>query len=321
MALVSIIVPVFNSHDYLKECINSVISQTFRDIEIIIINDGSTDDSEKIVKEFIKMDSRIFYMRRDNKGISFTRNQGIQLATGKYIMFLDSDDYLEKNACQALVECIEATNADMVVCDFYQGDEQKTEVVKLKQFGGTNLQQCPNMIFDINSSPWNKIYSKRFLLENNITFPVGLKYEDAYFVLKAIARASKICQVNSPLIHYRVHLGSETTVMNEHVFDIFEILKMINTEFENEDHQEILDYVEFFNINRLTVYNLQQIYQKDKELAKKFVDESFAFLNKNFPHWSKNKMFISHNHILKRMIKTNKMLTLKYVQLFGKKDR
>ena len=132
---ISIIVPIYNSEKYLKKCIDSIINQTKKELEIILINDGSTDNSEKIIKEY--KDKRIKYIKNTNQGIGTTRNQGIKEATGKYLMFIDSDDYIENNACELLYNKAEKDNLDMVVCDFYRekedGEKKEDKIIDFKK--------------------------------------------------------------------------------------------------------------------------------------------------------------------------------------------
>ena len=257
MSKVSVIVPVYNASTYLEQCLDSLVRQTLSDIEVIIINDGSTDTSRDIVMRYIKQYPHIYYVERDNKGISYTRNQGMKLARGKYIMFLDSDDYLHEQACEKMYQAIEATSSDVVVCDYEEFSNSTKKEWKIPTFNPTILKEEPRLLFDVNSSPWNKIYRRHFLMENEILFPEGLKYEDAYFVLKVLCLASKISKLDESLLYYRVHPGSETTSMNAKVFDIFKILEMIEQEVKAiNPNEQLYQYLEFFVINRLTVYNL-----------------------------------------------------------------
>ena len=134
---ISIIVPIYNAEKYLNKCIDSIINQSKKELEIILINDGSTDNSENIIKKYD--DKRIKYFKNKNQGIGKTRNFGIKKATGKYIMFLDSDDYLDKDACKYLFNKIEKENLDIVVCDFYKDIDGKIEKVQVPSFKNSSL--------------------------------------------------------------------------------------------------------------------------------------------------------------------------------------
>ena len=149
MADISIIIPIYNAEKYLKKCIDSLVEQTKKELEFILINDGSTDDTEKIIKSY--KDKRIKYFKNKNQGIGKTRNFGIEKATGKYIMFLDSDDYLEPDSCEFLYNTAEKEKSDLVICDFYKVYENnKIEEIKLPKFKPTTLKKRPNLLLDIN---------------------------------------------------------------------------------------------------------------------------------------------------------------------------
>ena len=141
---ISIIVPAYNASSSIKKCLESLINQTKKELEFIIINDGSTDDTEKKVKEFT--DLRIKYFKNKNQGIGKSRNIGIEKATGKYIMFVDSDDYLELTACEKLFNKAKKDKLDIVVCDFYCVNENKIKEEKLISFSNTTLKETPNLI-------------------------------------------------------------------------------------------------------------------------------------------------------------------------------
>lgn len=321
MPLVSIIVPVYNTSTYLKECLDHLVNQTLKDIEIIVINDGSTDQSDQLVRSYLKNYSNIFYYSRENHGISYTRNQGINMASGKYLMFVDSDDYIANDACEKLVQTAEKTNSEVVVCDFYEFNTSSKTKNQLPDFEMTSLSQTPSLLFDINSSPWNKLYLRSFVIEHHIQFPVGLKYEDTVFVLQALYHAKKICKCKEPLVYYRVREGSETMVMNEKVFDIFPILDQINKIFADNQDELLQSYLAFFNINRLTVYNLQQAYQPDVKTADRFISESFAYLDTHFPTWRQNVPFRQRNSLVKRILKSSPWLTRQTVSIMRKRGK
>ena len=161
MNSISVIVPIYNSEAYLNKCIDSLINQTKKDIEIILVNDGSTDASDKIIKSY--KDKRIKYYKNKNKGIGYSRNFGIDKSNSKYIMFLDSDDYLDIHACEELYKKIEKDKSDVVVSDFIKSHNGTDEIIKINDFKKTNLNKNSNILLDINLSPWNKIYSSKSL--------------------------------------------------------------------------------------------------------------------------------------------------------------
>ena len=150
MADISIIVPIYNAEKYLNKCIDSLVNQTKKELEFILINDGSTDSSEDIIKSY--KDKRIKYFKNKNQGIGKTRNFGIDKATGKYLMFLDSDDYLDINACEKLYNKAIKEKSDLVVFDFYRVEETLKEVT-INNFKSSSLKENPNLLLDINLGP------------------------------------------------------------------------------------------------------------------------------------------------------------------------
>lgn len=320
--LLSIIVPVYNTEKYLRECLDSIIKQTCDSIEIILINDGSTDGSGMIMQEYKqKYPDLIRVINQENHGIGYTRNKGIGLANGKYITFIDSDDTIENDYCERMCEKAEAESLDMVVCDFYEVDEKSHEkkCIDLLHFEKTDIKHSPELIFEINSSPWNKVYRTELVKESGVRFPEELKYEDAVYLLKFMGICNSIGKVDKPLVNYLIRVGSQTTSMNKKVFDIFQVLEEICSFYSNLSYYDATKvYLEWFCINRITVYNIQQIYQKRKDDGMKFIEAGFAYLSKRWPEWKKNRLYIQNNCFLKRILKGHKSVAKIFVKVIGK---
>ena len=321
MALVSIIVPVYNTQKYLNKCLDSLTGQTIQDIEIIAVNDGSTDESGAILETYRnKFPEKVKVISQKNSGISAARNKGMESAAGKYITFIDSDDSIDLQFCEKMLKKIEDEQLDVAVCDFYEVDEDscKKKYNQIIDFESTTVYEEPRLLFHVNTSPWNKLYRKEFLDNNRILFPLNVKYEDAVFLQAIMAKGGKIGKLNEALIFYLIRSGSETTVVKENVVDIFKILDQINKLYRaagKDNYLKIKDYLELFNVNRITVYNLQQVYQRKEELVVPFIDHGFQYLDRHFPKWRKNRYFIQDNNVPERMIKSNKVFTKTYVQL------
>lgn len=310
MVDISIIVPIYNASKYLKKCLDSLVNQTKKELEFILINDGSTDDSESIIKSY--EDDRIKYFKRSNHGIGKTRNFGINKSTGKYIMFLDSDDYLKTDACEVLYKRIEKEKLDLVVCDFYRVNSNVLEE-KINDFKNTSLKDNPKLLLDINLAPWNKIYRSDLIKDNKIKFVEDLKYEDAPFVALALLKSKKIGKVNKPLVYYRVHERSETTVRDERIFDIIKIVDIIRDYFKDYDWSS--DVVDTLTIKILVNYNIQQRNIRDKKLRNKFIDSTFDYFERNIPNYRQNSYFKERN-MLKSFIEKNKGLSKLYCDLY-----
>lgn len=311
---ISIIVPIYNAEKYLNKCIESLINQTKKELEFILINDGSTDNSEKIIKKY--KDKRIKYFKNENQGIGKTRNFGIEKARGKYIMFVDSDDYIDKNMAKLMFDKAFSNSLDMVVCDYYKVINNENIEEKLPSFKPTTLKNSPNLLGDINLSPWNKIYKTSLIKDNNIKFVENLKYEDAPFVIEALDKANKVGKVNKCLNYYVIHGNSETTVRDKRVFDILKIIDKIRKYFKDKDY--IKESLDKLTVRIITNYTIQQRVQKDKKVGMQFIEESFKYLKKEVPDYKNNKYY-QNRSFLKRIIEKNKILTKIYVKLYKRR--
>ena len=261
MVKVSIIIPIYNTSKYLSRCIDSVINQTLSEIEIILINDGSTDESHKIIDEY--NDPRIKYYKRKNFGIGNSRNFGISNSNGEYVCFVDSDDYLNNTFCEEMYNKCISDALDMCVCDYYHyiENEQTIEKYILPSFESTSLENNPKLLIDINLSSCNKMYKRTLFINNELYFPEDLKYEDAIFVISAISDAKNIGFIEDKLNYYLIRNKSETTVVNEKVFDILKILDLIYNKLNKKKYFEhIKNNLEYLFITVIFRYTLQQKY-------------------------------------------------------------
>ena len=231
-------------------------------------------------------------------------------------MFLDSDDYLEENACEVLYKKIEKEKLDVVVCDFYRVDSNSKEVEKIISFKNTKLKDNPNLLLNINLAPWNKIYRSDLLKNNNIKFIEDLKYEDAPFVALALLKSKKIGKVDKPLINYTIHESSETTLRDKRVFDIIKIVDIIRNYFKDDDWSR--EVVDTLTIKILVNYNIQQRYIKDKNIRNEFIDKTFSYFEKNIPNYKSN-IYFKERSVLKSFIEKSKTLSKIYCDLYRRK--
>lgn len=218
MAKISVIIPVYNVEKYLRECLDSVVNQTLKDIEIICVNDGSTDNSLEILKEYEKQDSRIKIIDKKNEGAGAARNLGLKSATGDYVIFFDSDDYMDITALEKLYQNITDTNADISICksyEFYDGDEEKqvTEyAIKNNLLDNKTVfspQEVSKYIFQFCVGwPWDKLYRREFVQKNGLTFQNLHHSNDTRFVLLSLACADKISITEDCLVNHRRHKSS-----------------------------------------------------------------------------------------------------------------
>lgn len=317
MTDISIIVPIYNAEKYLSKCINSLINQTKKEIEIILINDGSTDRSEEIINNY--RDERIKYFKNENQGIGKTRNFGIEKATGKYLMFVDSDDYLKEDACEILFKKAEKEKLDLVICNYYKVDEEtdKKEIIEIKEFKNTKLKDNKELLLNVNLAPWNKLYKRDLIKKNKIKFVENLKYEDAPFVVETMDKAKRIGQVTEALNYYVIHKNSETTIRDRKVFDIIKIVNIIRKYFSNR--KAFTEIINKLSVRILTNYTIQQRMQQDKKIAKEFINQAFQYMQENIPDYKDNKYY-ENRGLLRRTIEKNKLITDLYVKLYKEED-
>lgn len=311
MTKVSLIVPIYNSQNYLEKCIKSLISQTLKDIQIILINDGSTDNSEKIIKSFD--DKRIVYISKNNEGIGKTRNLGIDKATGEFLAFVDSDDYLNEHFCEYMYQKAVNDDCDLVVCDFFE--ERNTLVgIKFKDFKDTNLRETPELINYINLGPCNKLYKKSLFDDKSNRFEENLKYEDAPFVVKMLVSANRIGKVNDYLTYYVIHSNSETTIRDKRMYDILEITDIIVNDLKKVNYPN--DPLVSLAVMILTDYTIQQRYISDVKYRHDFINKAFKYLNNLDRKWRRCS-YLKRFPSLKRYVKTSKLLTKIYCDLYN----
>jgi len=230
---ISIIIPVYNVEKYLRECLDSILVQTFQDFEIICVDDGSTDKSLEILQEYKRKDDRFVILQQRHAGAGAARNHGIKLAEGKYIQFLDSDDYFEPNLLEEMYSRAENHNADLVVCSYRKVDDEGNVTESRNPNSPINLDKTPiekpfskqdfkEEIFSLLTPiPWNKLYRKDLIWENNIVFPDIHICEDVAFVHSCVASSNKILVFDDELINYRFNRpGSMATYRTKYTIDV-----------------------------------------------------------------------------------------------------
>ncbi len=227
MPEISVITPFFNSENFLEQCISSVVKQSFCDFEMILINDGSTDDSLKTAQKFLK-DDRIKIFSKENEGQGVARNYALKKAQGKIIVYLDSDDWLEENALFKIYDKFKKDNPDIIFFNaykFFEETKQKNEYRFIDpyflRFGEEVFfkDEVTDILFETNGLPF-KAYKKDFLVENNIKYSNTRFIEDSEFYIKALLCADKICCLNEYLVNYRIHKQSTTFTLNKRIATI-----------------------------------------------------------------------------------------------------
>ena len=242
MKKVSVIVPVYNVEKFLKRCLNSLVNQTLKDIEIIIINDGSKDNSQAIIDEYkAKYPDIIKAYYVENGGVAKARNYALNYVTGEYIGFVDSDDYVSEEMYEKLYNKAIEKNADIVCCSYYSVIDNETFI--LKKFGNSRIDKDElfdksvyeaNLLFDEVPYLWNKIFKAEIIKNNNFKFYDDLRiYEDFMFTYQAFSKANKISRIEEGMYYYMVSRESSLTYfLTEKRFDLFKVTeRLINYYF------------------------------------------------------------------------------------------
>lgn len=219
--VVSVIIPVYNVASYLSKALESIIMQSYKNLEIIIIDDGSTDGSDKICDKYALIDSRIVLVHQDNQGLSSARNVGLRLMTGDYVVFFDSDDFCCEDYIQILIDAITADDYDMVICKYHicnaKGevliDDENLRGYPLIEKGNYSRECILRALVDgkVNKTVWNKLYNKS--LWEHIRFPKGHVFEDIDTTYRIINCCKKICVIDDILYYYRKRPGSITNAI------------------------------------------------------------------------------------------------------------
>ena len=272
---ISVIVPIYNTEKFLRKCIESIVNQTLQEIEIILINDGSTDNSHNICLEYAeKYPEKIRYINNKNIGCGATRNLGIELAQGKYVAFVDSDDYIEKTMYEELWNEKEKNDSDIVVCGMtYINIVEKTEKISIpKIMEEDDYFKYQNRIANI----YNKIFKKNLIISNKIFFPINTHYaEDLVFCFKAYLSTNKINNLSKSFYNYILYGGNSIYNLDKRlgVFISFEeIFKYLEEKKLKNDRNIMKKFYELFNFYAIkgvffTLLNTKQI---SKEQYKKY---------------------------------------------------
>ncbi len=306
---VSVIVPVYNKEKELEKCLDSLVQQTLEEIEIIVVDDASTDGSRKIIEQYQKKyPTKIkAYFNEVNQQIGKTRNRGLKEATGKYVGFVDGDDFVKPEMYQAYFEFAEQNNLD-IVTGFYDKVSKTTTRFENPVFPISNIKERPNLLLEIDYGPCNKIFKRSLIEEHQICFEENLKYEDMPFVAKALCYAQKVGHIEESYYGYYIHEESETTTIDSHVYDMFQIMDQVQKLYEQVVDKE---YIEALTIRQITRYMLQQKYQIDQNVKKQFIADGYQYLKKMNPNWRKNSLYKKENFV-KRLVKNHARLLKLY---------
>lgn len=273
MPEISIIVPVYKAEKYLEKCVDSILAQTMQDFELILVNDGSPDDSQRIIDRYCaEQPQRIRSLTLDNGGQGRARNRGIDICTGKYIGFVDSDDWIEPDMYEKLWQTAEKDGADLVVCDFYSCYHD----------GAVVYEKCikGNYLLESAGSCCNKLFRRDAV--GGIRYPEGLWYEDFNFSAKLLLKAEKVSYIPEALYSYRI--GQPSTMSNNNSLknlDIITIMEDIRVFMEECGKSEEFEYL---LINHVLLDSINRVENQRSNDKKEVIEKMLDYIHRHIPY-------------------------------------
>ena len=300
---ISVIIPIYNVEEYLDKCIKSIINQSYRNLEIILVNDGSTDNSLSICNRYKKNDNRIILINKKNGGLSSARNAGMEVATGQYISFIDGDDYIDLDMYESIYKIIELKKPDIVEVGVNYIYKDRVDYMKERELTVNNIKALEyflnrNEIF--KAMACNKVYKKEVL--KKIKFKEGYIHEDAFFTYKVFLNAKKISHLG--LSKYNYVQQREGSIMNES----FTKKRIVVLE-AFEERSNILKKLGFHNLVNLS----------DREYLETLIELYYKFKDSNYNDYNLEKFFeieIKKNYNLKMNKTISLNVKLKYILYF-----
>lgn len=288
---VSVIVPVYNVEKFIDKCLNSIVNQTLKEIEIIVVNDGTKDNSQKIIDKYVKKyPDKIKSYIKENGGQGSARNYGLKKTTGEYIGYVDSDDFVEKDMYKKLYNKAKENNYDIVVCGNYNVSEdyQNKNIDAFINNYNTDLEN----IFFGKMAVWNKIYKRDILIKNKLEFKEKVWYEDLAFTLKAIMNSNTFAFIDEPLYDYLIREGS--TMNNSNVQRNLEILDAFNdilSYIQHNKKEEYFNKIEFLAIDHIYISAIVRVLkaEADDKVKRETINKLIDYMNKKFPNYKNNK--------------------------------
>lgn len=287
----SIIVPVYGVEKYIDKCLNSLVKQSLKEIEVIVVNDGTKDNSQKIVDKYVKKyPDKIKSYIKENGGQGSARNYGLKKASGEYIGYVDSDDFVEKDMYKKLYNKAKENNYDIVVCGNYNVSEdyQNKNIDAFINNYNTDLEN----IFFGKMAVWNKIYKRDILIKNKLEFKEKVWYEDLAFTLKSIMNSNTFAFIDEPLYDYLIREGS--TMNNSNVQRNLEILDAFNdilSYIQHNKKEEYFSKIEFLAIDHIYISAIVRVLkaEADDKVKRETINKLIDYMNKKFPNYKNNK--------------------------------
>lgn len=285
MKKVSVIIPVYNVENYLRKCLDSLVNQTLQDIEIIVVNDGTPDNSQEIIDEYVKKyPKKVVSIIQKNGGQGTARNTGLLHATGEYIGYVDSDDYVEKNMYEELYTKAKEDNSDIVIC----GNNVVKETYEL-----ISKEDVDKEFLLGKMAVWNKIYKKSIIIDNKIEFRSKIWYEDLDFTMKVYFSSKKISYVDKHLYNYLLREGS--TMNNNNIERNLELIQAFDSLIDycrdKKIYNKVKDKIEFLCVYHMYIFAITRVLNTNNKYKDKLaiINKFKSYINNNFPKFKQNK--------------------------------
>lgn len=269
-SLVSILVPVYNAEKYLRQCIDSILAQTYRNLQVVIVDDGSKDNSLSICQNYASKDPRVEVYHQENQGVATTRNQLLKKVKGDYVLFIDADDWMDIEMVSQLVSLSNTSKADMVMCDRVVNDEKPSEI-ETKVFELDRRKAVEDFLYHkyFTGSLWNKLFKSKDL--DGIEFHKEVSYgEDALFCWQILKKARTVTVTNKQPYHYRINENSLSKTYNGHQFSAYYVWEQIvNDVALSFPEYTSLAQAQFCNQMTVILYDaMRHGYKKDQKIKK-----------------------------------------------------
>ena len=286
---VSVIVPVYNVYEYIEKCLDSLVKQTLKDIEIIVVNDGSPDDSQKIIDKYAKKYKNIKSYIKENGGLSDARNYGLKYAKGEYIAFLDSDDYVSYDMYEKMYQKAKEKDFDIVVCDInYLYPDNTLRVSSGINDDTTDIKKA---YLTIHPAAWNKIF-KKSLFQNDVYFKKNVWFEDVEFIYRMLPYIKSIGVVKEAFNQYVQRPGSITNTINKKIYHYIDNMNgVIDFYKERKLYNEYEKELEYAYVRYIYATFVKSVKRYDYSEYIKAVDVAITNVKEHFPKYRKNKYF------------------------------
>ncbi len=293
---VSVIIPVYNGGKYVGKCLDTLLSQTLKELEIVVVNDGSSDNTDQILSDYAnKHKDKIKYISIENGGVSNARNIALENSTGEYITFCDCDDYVELDMCEELYNKAILTGADVVVSGYFSENEKGDYTcfgLEYMDKYSNSLEDRPDILFVSNPFVHNKLFSRSLIEKSGIKFQKYKIFEDMLFAYSLMLIANKIEKVNRPFYHYiRRKSDSVTGVLGPKFYDLFSVMKDLRAFYEKTSSVDFTEQITFVAIHHAYLRFTVDISIKEYKFRYQFIKATYKFLDEFNPNWKNNYYF------------------------------